>query len=232
MLSEKEYVPEPFYANELMRENAKAEYVRYIREVKLKKQRKELEVELENLIRACEGVEKLTATMRETERVLVLQQHIARMRESTISYAKEFDTLLHISTLTWLEVGAEFLWAVFGPGRGTSLVSEDYVFPETLRVLVSMRTGLVRAWGRKGSSGLPHVSATQIDLIGVPKDTAVRIRKLLVLGSLGEGVRELYEALRGRLFIANSKGEEEFTEHMEQIWEAIAGSYQESFSFA
>ena len=223
-----EYIPQLFYNNDMLLERTKNEYIRHIRGVHAGLRDKVTKSVAEKITVDIEALEKNSMEGLQQERMLIAEQRFVQAYGATISHENELQSLLTIPSLIGLEMYPDFLWAVFGPGPGTTYESKVYWFSDILRIAVFPNAGRICVYGRKGSSSMVPYEEGSDNRLMVPKDVAESAKKKVTLGNMGTGVSELYKNARGGLLTSPEQRQTDAQERFMQ--EVFSKLYADAWS--
>lgn len=190
------YQEKPFYLSDFARNRTREKYIEFARRFKKAFRKKNLEEEILRLGRESIQKNSLWVEARKEFILLGIKSNFLRAYIDNLPLKEEFDAINGISALTVCHVGPNFIWLVFGPGKGKGLY-ENVLFPGTFRVLIKIPEARIDVLGC-----LSHLAEDGFLRNRLAGDSDLRqawiIRKHFAKGLFGRGLVLLHNFLRGQ----------------------------------
>jgi hypothetical protein len=195
------YVPKQFYANEDARNQVREEYVNFVRQYRGEFRKNALQKELQEAEKNEQEKTELYGEVRKAWMLFGAKVKFLRSCIDTLPIEREFTGIHNLPSLANIMIGPDFIWAVFGPGRGVgSGAFKDIWFSGTFRVLVKPHEGLIQIWGMSLSSVAEEGFLRDRVYSGGDFKFSRHVKRLFATGLFGEALTVTHNILRGQEF--------------------------------
>ncbi|MDP1629356.1 MAG: hypothetical protein Q8L57_01920, partial [bacterium] len=190
------YKPKPFYASDEIRNQTREDYINFVKKFRGTFRRQSLEERMSRL----EGEEKQKIEDWSKERKLWLmldaKAGFIRFYIGKLPAAEELDKILNLPAFMNMKVGSDFIWCVFGPGKGLANF-KDVWFSGAARILVKMSGGETHIW--HGPSSGAGVLEDRFGYDRKLKYASSLLRSYCVRGLLGKMLVSIHNIIRGEI---------------------------------
>lgn len=196
------YTPQPAYISEYQRNQTFEAYMNFVLLFRKNMRRQALQNQVSQLESDTKQKRELLYDARRQCELLSVAAQFIRHYAEELPVIEELDEILNIPALINIRVGPDFIWLVFGPGKGKGPYC-DVLFPGSFRVLLKPLEGKLSVWGRLNPATHPEDGFLKEYLTSAGNFkhaifTFKGYEDYFVRGLVGKALGLLYDVLRGQ----------------------------------
>lgn len=196
------YEAKPFYINEAHRKRTHDDFVAFVKQFRGKLRKQTIAAEIKELLEQEEKAIREWANIRKDFSFLCLKEKYLTKWCHDLSSRAEFDLLCNMPALMHMHIGHDFLWLIFGPGKGMENFARMW-FPGVVRILIKPIDRKIIMWGENNSQERllfpPGYRDSTYKLFSEMGDMLKgwKNESFFAKGLMGRGIEALYREIRG-----------------------------------
>jgi len=192
------YEPKPFYENDEKKNEAREAYIKLVKKYTSRARIKILEQDLAEINRKAKEKRTALLNIRNVTETLRVKLNFLCHLSASLKADSELADILALKSLSFLEIGSDFIWLVFGPGRGFGK-SRNIWFNEELRLAVRMKDEKVQITNtpNQKSAFLEDRVCVNVSKRYLEAVSSSSIKRAFWRGRVGQLVCAVFKFLRG-----------------------------------